>query len=264
MKSFISNVPTLFLGLVVGALLPINQFLMKPNLLAGDSNFESRTSSLPVNFKPTAQSRAYASGSHSREGIFPSLDEVLNGPLQTGRHQLVVVEVSRNEGLENLLTSVFNWQCRAPGFQKDLVFYIAPIKSSPLEEQLIVNSLNNFLKKNILKYYQGEGKTAFLFQSREKVPAFSLEKILGKASHPDPLPYPSLTSQPIRGKIAQLFWIRTTISRWTLVLKNGIQFEGETIPVEQIKTFLVDPNRKLITAINLFTDISFYFRKTPG
>ncbi len=168
--------------------------------------------------------------------------------------QVNLVEVSRAAAVERLLGPVFSWQRLNPENKRDVVIYIAPIKHSLFQEQVIAEAIQKVLKKYPRRHHQEiSGRTAFVFRSQLKSSPFELKKILALARYPETPRHLGLASQPIRGKWGNVVWIRTTLSRWDNIPEEGFSIGENKIDFGNLSAFHVDPSRKLVTTINLFS-----------
>lgn len=275
MRSYFLNVPTLILGLLTGALLPISQWYVATNpvldhVKLGNSQIPNNVivqeaSALMIPHPPVKSlkmlSPKVAKNNPKDDLSFLDLDKILNTPFDSSTTQpsvrdISVIEFSRPEGMEKILQTVFDWQRQNPGKKRDLVIYLAPTNGAQNQEQLMAETIKKYLRENPQKL-PTQGKTAFILHSRERFNGYSLNKLLSRARQASGEPFPGLFSQAVGGSINRICWIRTTISRWKLMPKDGLNVDGQIIPMDKVSAFLVDPNRKLITDINLAAKNTF-------
>ncbi len=280
MKSYVFNVPTLVLGLLSGALFPVSQWYVSAHPPIHQSvpikfNSNEATNNQTVSVlsdapaptkwsRPNPDKMSAPPTAVNEEKIFSDLNHVLvrsfsaetAGKPTPATRDVAVVEFSRREGMERILRTVFTWQRQNPDLNRDLIFYLAPTKASHNQETLMAESLKKFLAENPLPY-RIRGKTAVLFHNKDHLGDYSLSRLIARARTAFGEPHPGLLSQSVRGPVKHIVWIRTTLSRWKLMPKEGILIDGQSISPEKIDAFLIDPNRKLIMDINLISNNNF-------
>jgi hypothetical protein len=168
--------------------------------------------------------------------------------------EIVLVEVSRSNEVANLLIPVFNWQFENTKNRRDIIVYIAPEHPSQIEDLRIAREVHRVLDKFQLQPgYKTPNRTVCLFHSQNPEQTFSLEGALAAAHEPGVTNYMGLQKIPLEGRVAHIAWIRTTLSRWNTITREGLYVKGQRIPPTRLSASLVDPTRKTITYIDLIT-----------